>query len=81
MPQPQYPELARRRGQEGTVNVRCQVDAAGRVQSVELAKSSGFRLLDEAALKTVAKWKFRPGTRDGAPVAGTVIVPVRFQLR
>ncbi|MBD5553356.1 MAG: energy transducer TonB [Desulfovibrio sp.] len=80
-PRPAYPELARKRGQEGTVNVRCQVDAAGLVTGVALAKSSGFKLLDEAALKAVSKWKFRPGQKDGASVAGTVVVPVQFKLQ
>lgn len=80
-PRPQYPELARKRGQEGTVSVRCQVDANGHVTNVSLARSSGFRLLDEAALKAVGKWKFKPGRKDGACVAGTVVVPVQFRLQ
>lgn len=80
-PRPAYPELARKRGQEGTVNVRCQVDANGNVVGVALAKSSGFKLLDEAALKTVGKWKFKPGKKDGSNVAGTVVVPVQFRLQ
>lgn len=80
-PRPPYPELARKRGQEGTVNVRCQVDANGNVTNVSLAKSSGFRLLDEAALKTVGKWKFKPGKKDGTSVADTVVVPVQFRLQ
>ena len=80
-PRPQYPERARKRGQEGTVSVRCQVDANGHVTNVSLARSSGFRLLDEAALKAVGKWKFKPGRKDGADVAGTVVVPVQFRLQ
>lgn len=80
-PRPPYPELARKRGQEGTVNIRCQVDAQGNVTAVAIAKSSGFKLLDDAALKTVGKWKFRAGSKDGASVAGTVVVPVQFKLQ
>lgn len=80
-PRPPYPDLARKRGQEGMVNVRCQVDSSGKVTAVSLAKSSGFKLLDEAALKTVGKWKFKPGSRDGGSVAGTVVVPVQFKLQ
>lgn len=80
-PKPAYPELARKRNQEGTVNIRCQVDSTGAVKEVSLAKSSGFRLLDEAALKTVRQWKFKPGKKDGINVAGTIIVPVQFKLR
>lgn len=80
-PRPPYPDLARKRGQEGTVNVRCQIDANGQVINISIVKSSGFRLLDEAALKTVGKWKFRPGKKDGLSVAGTVIVPIQFKLQ
>lgn len=80
-PKPPYPELARRRGQEGTVHVRCQVDANGLVADASLARSSGHKLLDEAALNTVRKWKFRPGSSNGASVAGVVVVPVQFRLQ
>lgn len=80
-PRPPYPELARKRGQEGTVRVLCQVDASGKVTGVSVASSSGFKLLDEAALKTVNKWKFKPGQKDGTSIAGSVIVPVVFRLQ
>lgn len=80
-PKPSYPELARRRGQEGIARVRCQVDSTGKVTAVSLAQSSGHKLLDDAALKTAAKWRFRPGMSQGAPVAASVIVPVEFRLK
>lgn len=79
-PKPPYPDLARKRNQEGTVRVRCNVDPSGAVTGVSLAQSSGFKLLDEAALKTVSRWKFKPATNGGANVAGTVVVPVVFKL-
>lgn len=80
-PKPIYPELARKRGQEGTARVRCQVDSTGKVTAVALAQSSGHKLLDDAALKTAAKWRFKPGMSQGAPVAASVIVPVEFRLK
>lgn len=80
-PKPPYPELARKRGQEGVVRVRCQVDSAGAVTGVSLAQTSGHKLLDEAALKTVRKWRFRPAMDNGAPVSGSVVVPVSFRLK
>lgn len=79
-PHPAYPELARRRGQEGRVEVRCRVNASGIVAETGIAKSSGYKLLDEAALKTVKKWIFKPAASGGANVEGTVIVPVEFRL-
>lgn len=80
-PRPPYPDLARKRGQEGTVQIRCQVNSDGKVVNVSLARSSGHKLLDDAAMKTVAKWKFRPAMSGGTAVAGSVVVPVDFRLK
>ncbi len=80
-PRTVYPELARKRGQEGIARVRCEINAAGIVTNASLAQSSGHRLLDEAALKTVRKWRFKPALSNGQAVAGNVIVPVEFRLK
>lgn len=80
-PRPVYPELARKRGQEGIVRVRCQVNDIGIVTGISLAQSSGHKLLDDAALKAVRKWRFKPALYNGQPVAGSLIVPVEFRLR
>jgi len=50
----QYPLLARSRGWEGTVEVRVQV-SDGRGPVIALARSSGYRLLDERALEMMAQ--------------------------
>lgn len=80
-PAPPYPELARKRGQTGMVRIRCQVNDTGYVTAASIAASSGHKLLDDAALKTVKKWRFRPAVSNGAPVSGVVVVPVEFRLR
>lgn len=79
-PRPEYPALARKRGQEGTVLVRCRVSTQGIVSGVELERSSGFRLLDEAALKAVSQWTFLPAMEAGKPVESAIVVPVQFRL-
>ena len=79
-PPPSYPEVARRLGQEGVVLLIIRVSAAGSVTGVEVVESSGFRLLDRAALDAVRKWRFRPATENGFPVAGTFEHPIRFRL-
>jgi len=79
-PPPRYPRAARRRGQQGTVVLSVHVDAQGRVGNLWLFESSGFRLLDNAALKAVKDWVFEPGMRGGNKVAMWVNVPVRFEL-
>ena len=80
-PPPVYPALARRREQHGTVTVRVLVGADGSVESAEVAESSGFDTLDNAALETVrSRWRFVPARRDGVAVESWVLVPIRFAL-
>lgn len=80
-PLPSYPPLARKRGNQGKVVLRCKVDKSGNVTSVEVIRSSGFRLLDESARKTAYKWLFKPALERGAAVPGSVTVPVEFRLQ
>lgn len=80
-PHPAYPEAARAAGQQGTVQLFVQVDAAGRVASVRVSRSSGVASLDERARSTVAnQWTFKPARAGGVPVASNVIIPIRFTL-
>ena len=63
-PPPKYPGFAERNRFHGTVTVEILVDAAGSVTSAKLVKSSGYPILDEAALKVVKEsWKFPPGAQ------------------
>ena len=77
---PIYPETARRAGWEGRVTVRVEVSADGLPMSVALQKSSGYGILDQAALRAVKTWRFQPRTMGGVAMAGTVDVPVNFTL-
>jgi len=77
---PRYPFLARRRGHEGRVVLRVQVSAAGDATAVTIRRSSGYRLLDKAAVEAVETWRFFPSKRAGIPIAGSVDVPVSFKL-
>lgn len=76
----EYPPAAVSAGEEGTVMVALEVDASGRARDVRVHASSGHPLLDEAALRSVAHWSFRPATRKGEPVAQPIRVPVAFRL-
>lgn len=79
-PRPEYPALATRRRWQGEVLLRALVDAQGDVTRVEVESSSGHDILDQAALKTVRRWKFHPA-RDGEQnVSGEVCLPIRFEL-
>lgn len=80
-PQPSYPLFAKKRQQQGTVMLKVKVSIEGKAEVVELAKSSGFSLLDDAAQQTVEKWLFVPAHRGDLVIASSVIVPIRFALR
>jgi periplasmic protein TonB len=80
-PPPRYPEEARKLHQEGRVMLEIAVTAEGRVNGVKLKESSGFPLLDQAAIEGVQNWKFRPARMGGLRIDTIVDVPVRFQLK
>ncbi|MFO1400945.1 MAG: energy transducer TonB [Steroidobacteraceae bacterium] len=78
---PEYPLNARRLRIEGTVTLRVELDAGGRVATVRVAQSSGSPLLDEAAIAAVSHWQCQPAQRDGVPVAAVALQPLQFVLR
>jgi len=80
-PPPAYPSNARRLRQEGLVLLSVEVNSDGQPTSVNLKESSGFKLLDDAALKAVQRWKFSPAKLGMVSVASRVDVPIRFQLK
>lgn len=78
--EPLYPPAEIRQGHEGTVVLSLQVLANGRVGEVKIHSSSGYPKLDESAMREAKRWRFVPGTRDGAPQAMWKQVPITFRL-
>ena len=68
-----------RRGESGTVVVRAEVGPDGVPTSVSVARSSGSRTLDRAAVSAVNRWQFRPAQLEGRPTVGSVLVPIEFK--
>lgn len=79
-PPPDYPPAALRNGWEGTVVLRVRVLSSGKVESVEVKDSSGKKLLDDQAARTVKNWTFTPSKRGATPIDGWATVPVEFKL-
>lgn len=79
-PAPEYPPQALRQGWQGTVKLRVLVQPDGRPSTITLEKSSGKKVLDDAALTAVQKWKFVPAKRGDTPIEGWVSFPVEFTL-
>ena len=80
-PEPEYPGLARKRGYQGTVVLEVLVNRNGRVKDLRVFASSGYQILDRAAMASVKKWVFEPGISGKEKVEMWVRIPVRFQLR
>lgn len=79
-PKPHYPPLSRSKGEQGTVLLKVCVSNSGSVDSVDLAKSSGYVRLDRSAQDTVERWKFHPARRGGQTVPMCYQLPIRFSL-
>ncbi|MEK1940745.1 MAG: TonB family protein [Pseudomonas sp.] len=77
---PRYPSLAKRRNQQGVVLVEVRLDERGQQRALHIVQSSGVESLDEAALKAVSAWQFRPETSDGRAVPSRVQIPIEFAL-
>ncbi|MBC7983561.1 MAG: energy transducer TonB [Candidatus Obscuribacterales bacterium] len=77
-PQPKYPPVARALKQRGTVTLRVLVDAAGHAREVSLHRTSGYRLLDDAARTAVLNALFKPYTESGQSLPVYVFIPIEF---
>jgi protein TonB len=79
-PSDYYPTAARN-GEAGTVRVKLCVDEQGKLTSVELDKTSGFPVLDEAGKKYAhGGLRFKPAMKAGVPVAACGVLPVKFKV-
>ena len=78
--EPIYPFLARRRGIEGSVNIRFFVTRQGRVEGVEIIKAEPSGYFEKAVRDTVSGWRFQPGMVDGAQVKTLVETTIVFKL-
>ena len=72
--------MAKRRGFEGMVMLRLQISSTGQVEQVLIDRSSGYSILDKAAVKAALQWSFVPAVRAGKAVNARATVPVRFSL-
>lgn len=68
IPAPDYPDVSKRRGESGTALVRFVVGLSGRIESVQLQKSSGYARLDEAALAAIHAGTCQTYRENGEPV-------------
>ncbi len=79
-PKPDYPTLAKRRGWQGNVLLAVEVLQDGTPGEIQVAKSSGRAVLDNAAIKAVRRWLFEPARRADLPIRTTMNLSIVFKL-
>ena len=80
--QPQYSADAMRAKIQGVAVLSGIVGVDGTLHDIRVARSlDGTFGLDQEAIACVRQWRFRPGTRQGKPVAVYVTIEVAFTLR
>lgn len=79
-PQPVYPQMSRRMGEQGKVVLRILVNEKGLPSQVSVQSSSGSSRLDEAGRQAALRALFKPYIEDGRAVSVYVIIPLNFEL-
>ncbi|HXQ22438.1 MAG TPA: energy transducer TonB [Candidatus Acidoferrales bacterium] len=79
-PEPHYPLVARARGWQGTVDVGLLVLADGSVDDASLRRSSGYGVLDAAAIAVARQSRFSPPAANGLPAPLHGRIEYRFEL-
>jgi TonB family protein len=75
-----YTEGAMRRRVQGTVVISCVVLTDGKVGDCAVTRPLDAEL-DQAAVEVAKQWQFKPGMKDGEPVAVEVSIEMSFSLR
>ena len=79
---PKYTPEAMKAGIQGSIGLSVVVLETGTVGEVTITKSLDKEYgLDDEAVKTVKQWRFKPGMKDGKPVAVRVDIEMTFKLK
>jgi protein TonB len=69
-----YPDRMRREGIQGTVELKFRIASDGSVEAIEVARSSGHRVLDEVSAQTIRRAGPYPF------IAGWIRIPLEYRL-
>jgi protein TonB len=78
-PEPSFSDEARKAKAQGIVMLLLVVGKDGHTYDIRVGQSLGMGL-DEKAIEAVNRWRFRPATLNGQPVATQIAVQVDFHL-
>ena len=75
---PEYPNEWVLAGMQGSVVLDLQIDPRGRPAEITVARSSGWKELDQSALHAATLWRFAPPFWKSQPVAVACRIELRF---
>jgi periplasmic protein TonB len=78
-PEPSFSDEARKAKAQGVVVLLLVVGKDGLPYGIRVGQSLGMGL-DEKAMEAVGRWRFKPATLNGQPVATQIAVEVEFHL-
>ncbi len=76
---PEYPAIPRATGIQGTVVLQATISRAGTIENLRVI--SGPIMLQQAAIKAVQLWRYRPYLLNGEPVEVETSVNVIFKMQ
>jgi protein TonB len=79
-PQPDIPDSLREEAMDKTCVALVTIQPDGRPSDIQIVTSSGNNDLDQLAINTARKWKFKPATENGAPVVSQVRLHIEFEV-
>ena len=78
---PHYPMKARRRRIEGWVKLEFTITKEGTVKDIRVVEAHPRGIFDQAAMRAISRWKFKPLIIEGTPVEQRAIQVLEFKLR
>lgn len=77
---PEYPARAQRKLQEGYVDLQFTSTATGEVKDITVVAAQPEGVFDDAAVRALKRWKFKPKEIDGQAVDQRLALRMRFEL-
>ena len=80
---PKYPLAAIKARQTGHIVLKVLVSSTGEPESAEVYEAQpaeAAQAFADSSIAAAMQWRFKPGMRDGAPVAGYVLVPFDYNI-
>ena len=78
---PEYPPIARKAGVEGRVQLLIVVDEEGNVIDAQVVFANPPGIFEEAAIKAIMQWKFKPAKQRDKPIKVQMGWPIEFTLK